>query len=358
MVHANIDNPHTLNNICSAECGVLEQYQPAYDRVTPKNPKNLLRFENRQFFTATTSADPVIQRLSKDKAANVYATDTILSVLMAAPRSVNSWDVVVRKENGSIFLDKRPGSKIDFMSVNENWNEVPQTDKDSVNHPISLSREATLINHNFSQQVLTKENTIEYSEPNPFLQALDKGMEAASGAYLYRKYDLDGFSLLARCNINGFCTRNGKNLLMSVRTLNEFDSRLSGNVDWRQKLETQTGAVLATEMKNNSCKLARWTAETVLGGAEEFRLGFVSRLYPKESYKHAILMTKRFEPKVFAKSVHVSISNLWGVLKTIIDLVRQQEDGSYLILKDPNKSALHLHEIPPDAFDAEFDQLE
>ena len=35
--------------------------------------------------------------------------------------------------------------------------------------------------------------------------------------------------------------------------------------DWRKKLEMQPGAVLATELKNNNCKLARWTTQ------EQFR---------------------------------------------------------------------------------------
>jgi len=261
---------------------------------------------------------------------------------------------VVRKEGGNIFFDKRPESKIDFLSVNENWNEIQQTDKDSVNHPTNLSREATLINHNFSQQVLSKEDSIQYKEENPFLDGLGKGMVASSGAYHYRKFELEGIKLVARCTLNGFCKRQDKTLKMVVRALNEFDSKLSGYVDWRQKLEAQTGAVLATEMKNNSAKLARWTAELVLTGAEELRLGFVSRISPKDSYKHSILMTKRFEPTAFARSINVKISHLWGALKTIIDLVNKQEDGNYLIMKDPNEAQLHLFDIG----DEDFSKLE
>ena len=41
----------------------------------------------------------------------------------------------------------------------------------------------------------------------------------------------------------------------------EWDSKYSGGVNWRQKIDTQKGAVLATELKNNSCKLAKWTAQ-------------------------------------------------------------------------------------------------
>lgn len=44
-------------------------------------------------------------------------------------------------------------------------------------------------------------------------------------------------------------------------------------VDWRQKLDSQRGAVLATELKNNSYKLARWTCCALLAGSEYLKLG-------------------------------------------------------------------------------------
>ena len=43
--------------------------------------------------------------------------------------------------------------------------------------------------------------------------------------------------------------------------LNEIDAKLVGGVVWRSKLESQRGAVLATELKNNSNKLAKWTLQ-------------------------------------------------------------------------------------------------
>ena len=55
--------------------------------------------------------------------------------------------------------------------------------------------------------------------------------------------------------------RQDENLLMRLYALNEADSKLSGGIDWRQKLESQRGAVLATELKNNSNKLAKWTIQ-------------------------------------------------------------------------------------------------
>jgi translation initiation factor 3 subunit D len=59
-------------------------------------------------------------------AGNVYATDAILALLMASPRSVYSWDITIEKTNGIIFLDKRENSLFDFLTVSETAREPPQ----------------------------------------------------------------------------------------------------------------------------------------------------------------------------------------------------------------------------------------
>ena len=46
-------------------------------------------------------------------------------------------------------------------------------------------------------------------------------------------------------------------------------------MDWRQKLDSQTGAVLAAEIKNNGCKLAKWTVATLLSGSDLIKFGYV-----------------------------------------------------------------------------------
>lgn len=45
--------------------------------------------------------------------------------------------------------------------------------------------------------------------------------------------------------------------------------------EWRQKLDSQKGAVLATELKNNSFKLAKWTVCSLLAGSDQIKFGWV-----------------------------------------------------------------------------------
>lgn len=58
-----------------------------------------------------------------------------------------------------------------------------------------------------------------------------------------------------------------------VQTLNEWDSRVSGGVEWRQKLDSQRGAVLANELKCNASKLAKWTCQALLAGSDQIKFG-------------------------------------------------------------------------------------
>lgn len=112
---------------CSA--GVLELYNKELDRVTPKTEKPLQRFVKRVFRNVTASEDPILKRMAGEGKAQVFSTDGVLSALMCAPRSVYGWDIVITKQNGTIFLDKRDDSHFDLLTVNETAQEAVPEDK-------------------------------------------------------------------------------------------------------------------------------------------------------------------------------------------------------------------------------------
>ena len=69
----------------------------------------------------------------------------------------------------------------------------------------------------------------------------------------------NNIKLIARTEHDAVVGTSEKDLsFMNIKALNEWDSRYSGNIDWRQKLDVQRGAVLANELKHNSCKLSRY----------------------------------------------------------------------------------------------------
>ncbi|XP_064617804.1 eukaryotic translation initiation factor 3 subunit D-like [Liolophura sinensis] len=336
-------------------CGLLELYDKTYDRVTTKSERRLKRI-NRIFHKVTTTDDPVIRQLAKTE-GNVFATDTILATLMCCTRSVYSWDIIVQRVGKKLFFDKRDDSDFDLLTVSETATEPPQEEGNSINSPRNLALEATYINHNFSQQVLKAgEEKFKFEKPNPFGQAEDEG-EVASVGYRYRKWELgNDITLICRCEHDAVMTGpNGENQFINVKALNEWDSRFCGGVDWRTKLDSQRGAVLATELKNNSCKLAKWTVCALLAGSDQIKFGYVSRLHLRDSAKHVILGTQQFKPNEFANQINLNMDNGWGLLRCIVDTCMKLKEGKYLIMKDPNKPMIRIYDIPDDTFETDED---
>ncbi|KAL8032590.1 hypothetical protein ABFX02_13G106300 [Erythranthe guttata] len=333
-------------------CGGLEFYDRAYDRITPKNCRPLERFKNRNFFKVTTTDDPVIRRLANEDKATVFATDSILSTLMCASRSVYSWDIVVQRVGNKLFFDKRDGSQLDLLAVHETSQEPLPDLKDDINSIHSLSVEAAYINQNFSQQVLIRDgNKVTFDESNPFAS---EGEEVAPVGYRYRRWKLDNeMYLVSRCEVQSVVDINNQRSFLTLNALNEFDSKYSG-VDWRQKLETQRGAVLATELKNNANKLAKWTAQALLAGADMMKLGYVSRVHPRDHFNHVILAVVGYKPKDFATQINLNTSNMWGIVKSIVDLCMKLDEGKYVLVKDPTKPQVRIYDVPQDAFDNDY----
>ncbi|RMZ78553.1 hypothetical protein DV737_g3805, partial [Chaetothyriales sp. CBS 132003] len=379
--------------------GFLYYYDRSYDKPPVKNTERKLVSLDRAAYNVTTSSDPVIQELAEKDEATIFATSDILSMLMCATRSVYSWDIVIVKHGSKIFLDKRPDSSIDLVTVNENAADAPlEADSantpnqqqtgvkpDSINTPHNLAMEATIINHNFALQTVIESSTskVEFPHPNPFYNASEETDALASKAYKYRRFDLslerdeEPLHLIVRTEFDAVVKNNisGDDQFLLVKALNEFDHKAQGAggaLDWRTKLVSQRGAVVATEMKNNSCKLARWTTQAILARADQIKLGFVSRANPKSAANHIILGVMGYKPREFANQMNLGLSNGWGIVRTIVDLVRGMdakagEDGSsgsastsdkkFVLVKDPNKPVIRLYEVPMSTFEEDDDAL-
>ncbi|KAI0208592.1 Eukaryotic translation initiation factor 3 subunit D [Lamellibrachia satsuma] len=338
------------------KCGGVEFYDRQYDRVTTKNEKHLKRI-NRVFHSVTTTDDPVIRKLAKTE-GNVFATDIILATLMSCTRSVYSWDIIVQKVGNKLFFDKRDESDFDMLSVSETATEPPQDEGNSINAPRNLAMEAKFINQNFSQQVLKmSDDRYDFDEPNPFVGEEVEEANVAPVAYKYRKWDLgNGLHLVARCEHDAATYGPNSELqLVNIKALNEWDSRHAGGVEWRPKLDNQRGAVLATELKNNNCKLAKWTLCSLLAGSHQIKFGYVSRQHVLDSTKHVVLGMQQFKPTEFAQQINLKLENAWGILRCIIDICMKLKQGKYLIMKDPNKPMLRIYDIPNNTFESDDD---
>ncbi|THH30325.1 hypothetical protein EUX98_g3865 [Antrodiella citrinella] len=375
-----VDEPEDLGSY-----GRVYAWEKSYDRITTKSEQPL-QLVDRIKYNTTTSDDPVIQELAAKDTATIYTTDAILSVLMCAPRSVYPWDIVIVREGNKLFLDKRDGGPFDTVTVNENAADPPQDpttvnpnnpnekiavpDTPAINSATSLSLEATYINQNFGFQSVIETQPpapVDFEKSNPFYGP-DETEPLASCGYRYRLFDLgvtedEDIKICVRTEVDAYSAGQGINPrlgqgLVTIRALNEFDPRsqgAGGAPDWRTKLDAQRGAVVATEMKNNSCKLAKWTVQSVLAGADLMKIGYISRANPRDNTRHVILSTTSTRPTDFAVQLNVSLANGWGIVRTVTDLCMKQPEGKYVLVKDPNKPVLRLYSVPLTAFTGEDD---
>ncbi|KAK6842112.1 Eukaryotic translation initiation factor 3 subunit D [Apiospora arundinis] len=345
--------------------GFLYHYDRSFDKAPVKATERRLTALDRATYNVTTSSDPVIQELAEKNEATIFATDSILSMLMCSPRSVYPWDIVIVRQGNKIFMDKRDSAALDMVTVNENAADAPleEGSKEAINHPIALAEEATYINHNFANQVVLENDSqrVDMQHENPFYNASEETEPPASKTYKYRKFDLslneeEPMYIVVRTELDAVQKNaiSGEDQYVTVKALNEFDNKAQGSggaLDWRSKLATQRGAVVATEMKNNSVKLARWTVQSILAKADVMKIGFVSRASPKTNDKHVILGVIGWKPRDFANQMNLSLSNGWGIVRTIADMCLKREEGKFVLVKDPNKSILRLYEVPAGSFD-------
>ncbi|WVO21876.1 eukaryotic translation initiation factor 3 subunit D [Cryptococcus decagattii] len=357
-----VEDPEDL-----ASYGTVQAYDKAFDRINTRNEKPL-EIVNRVRYNPSTSDDPIISQYAEKKEAQIFATDSILAVLMCAGRSVNSWDIILEHRNGQVFFDKRESGPLDYITVNENAADPPvdSDDVSNINSAGSLSLEATYISHNFSSQVSANSKSKAYTpKPNPFYSPEVESEPPASTLYKYRKFDLaideeEQFDVIVRTEADAYLSK--KEVLVTVKALNEYDPRVQGGsgkpLDWRKNLDTQKGAILASEMKNNSAKFARWAIQSILAGAEQMKMGYISRANPRDAQRHTIVGVQSFKPVDFARQMNVSLSNGWGIVRTIADLVFKQPEGKFVLVKDPNNPLVRLYKVPDDTFDADAEEEE
>jgi len=348
-----------------ASYGQINFYDKSYDRINTRNEKLLQHIDSAKY-DYTTSDDPVMQQYMQENKGTVFATDSILALLMCAPRTVYPWDIVITRVDDKVILDKRDGGAFDYLTVNENTADPPmETEKESVNSPGALSSEATFINSSFAAQVIDQREKIELDHANPFVGS-DETDNVASCGYRYKSYDLSNpatgdedvepIHLIVRTEVDAAIKTAGnpEPTYLTVRALNEFDPNAQGAggaLSWRKALDSQRGAVVATEMKNNSSKLARWAVQAMLAGADQLKIGYVSRANPKDSSRHVILGTQAYKPRDFMAQMNLSIANGWGIVKAVVDMCLLLSEGKYVLVKDPNKAILRVYSVPDDAFD-------
>ena len=372
------------------KCGKIATYDKTFDKIPARQPKPLVKCDNVNFYNVTTGQDPVMEELitravqataeSPSSSFLVACTDQVLATLMSANRSQYSWDLIVTRNGNTILIDKRDSSSIDFLSVNENAQDQPSFDEaqdplTQINSPIKLGIESTGIVQNFSQQVLSLDESAEELEyPNPFHDEEDQSASPACVGYTYRKAFIPAenntarkeWNFIIRGEIDGKLATTGE--YVSVKALNEFDFK---STQWRESFEkSRDAAVFATEMKNNSCKIAKWLASATVSGCDVMKLGFVSRKVEDDPWNHSILAVQTHSVKDLMSQMSLSVQSMWSAVCSVLDAIVNAEEqdsgaaeqqpivGKYLLVKDPSKPSIGIYAIPWSEFEEEEEDEE
>ncbi|EPR56895.1 putative eukaryotic translation initiation factor 3 subunit 7 [Toxoplasma gondii TgCatPRC2] len=368
--------------------GELRTYNKQADQIRTKLPVALQNLSsNFDYYWVTTQDDDLIkeQMLNSSEPIDVAATDQVLACLMAAPQSKYSWHLHLTKVEGKLLIDKANGSIVDLLTVNETASEPPMQDAENrLNRPAALGFEAVKINQNLRQQLLVKgEEPVKFSPP-PFVEA---GDNPASIAYRYRMFTIPGrtggtgggksrqpINIITRTEVNaklpqpadgsrkpspgdemtgGHSKREKEDSdpfgkdgggYVYICALNEYD--IKGQRNWRVQMETQRGALLATEVRNNACKLKKFVASAMMAGCDDLKLGFVSRKANNDNEHHVVLSVQSYQTRDLGMQIGLKPDNAWGIVRAIVDMVMEKPDGRYVLLKDPTKPVMRLYSRP------------
>lgn len=305
----------------------IRAYNRSYDNIKPKESKSL-KFSNFVFHKVCTCEDPIIRQ--NIQTARVFGTDSIISTLMSASRSIASWDILVHRVSNLVFYDKRPASDIDLQTVHETASE-PAFDH-GINSPTSLSLESSTVNQYYSQQCLLPQKN-EYG-PNPFFNNQDSSLKPSVG-YKYRLFDLgDGINALIRCEFDAYSLADKS--CINIKSLLEWGTKPQMQ-NWRAEFENYSGSTLAGEIKNNSCKIAKWTSSAIMAGDHLLKIGFISRNHYANNKDHSIIGSLTTNSKDLANQIGLSMNNAWGILYSLSKKFLELPEGKYVIFKDPQK---------------------
>eukprot|EP00817_Percolomonadidae_sp_ATCC50343_P001557 CAMPEP_0117428762 /NCGR_PEP_ID=MMETSP0758-20121206/8396_1 /TAXON_ID=63605 /ORGANISM="Percolomonas cosmopolitus, Strain AE-1 (ATCC 50343)" /LENGTH=516 /DNA_ID=CAMNT_0005215295 /DNA_START=277 /DNA_END=1824 /DNA_ORIENTATION=+ len=345
------------------EAGFIKEFDKSFNTVTSSNPVTLVSKGKRNFYSTTASEDPILLKYAEEKQANVFLSAKLLSLIMAATRTVLSWDVVVTKKDGVIFFDKRDKmTRVDIMTVDETSVKPPKGSSDKKAHMDSafeLGKEATIANLKFSQLVTQTKQKQTFKEPNPFAK---EGDNPAGVGFRYRKFQVSPtITAIVRCEVDGFIDNSEKierkkrfagedevidespYEYLSIRALNEYHHKRGQ--DYRSLIDTHVGRVMITEVKNNSAKLSRWVSQAILADCDSLNIGFITRKNPKNNKKHVVVRVDSHPVYQLAQQIALKMSNAWGIFEDIVSQMQNLDDGKYILVKLANKQRLQLYRI-------------
>jgi len=254
---------------------------------------------------------------------------------MTAPKSLYSWDVIIKKYQDKLFIDKRDDENIlDFLTVNETSHENQPVDDESVNGVRQIMREALLVHNNVlaQQQGKSQEYKHVFSEKDPFIET--EGQIAVREGYVYNIWRLDNKKKICiRSTIHGYKSKtiteheDGKKTekIIYQNTYSLFEYELNKS-NWKTNLDQMMAQCLTKEVQDNSCKVSRWVVQSILAGVEHIKFAFVTRKHLKDPNHHVILGTYGTDTSSYRNQINLNMTQCWSILQLLIDVVYEYKE--------------------------------
>ncbi len=86
------------------------------------------------------------------------------------------------------------------------------------------------------------------------------------------------------------------------------------------------------------------------------KIGFCSRSDPKSAYDHVILATQFYRPKDFASQITLNETQMWAMMRMFVNMFAKQDEGKYVLMREPNKAVLTMYKVPQDTFESDDEE--
>lgn len=315
---------------------------------------------NRTPITGDEIVAECVSELNNEGVTSIVVTsDEVLATIMAAPASVNSWDIEVLTAEGLIFIDRRDGGNTSVEWVNENANgdELPSdtTDEDAVDSRAHLGAESTKANFAFNVQCAAKGFFQGKTEP------LREDTHSRKIMYRYYQYivneDLPNeYYLIVRSEVD-IAEKAADGSMKAYRAfgLLEFvpppkvtrSYRPNPSIAWSDS--AALSVLLVDVARKNVGKVTRWIIMSYLSDAN-MKIGFITR--KGDAIKtHAVGGVTTISPHDFARSINIDFTKLWSSLSTVVEAIIKSKVEQGGIIRQGGEKQLRIFADEPESDD-------
>ena len=372
--------PITLSNLPKFKPGTSEvifragkiaEFKYQVDSALSSKPIKFSTFSEipeERFSTQNIQADPNIAKcVEAIEGKKIVASDMAIATLMNIPKAYYSWDLKITKTKDVIYIGKRDKDEkeefvfLDLEMVGENSITPPPANAEEFKGPstpanerrqaalrnntaMNLMKEGTKILHSVQNVAIDKEGNVQTFEKNHPIQEAEDQQGIPFHGYTYMRWPFgDGRTLITRGQLHSYEDMSGKGDEDSIKYSNIYamNQWKFNKPEW-DKIDADKAAVLGGELTDNNNRVSKWALQSLFAGADNMKIVFVKRQKLFSNLKQQIIGCSTVSTYKFLNLISFQMESAWSNVKFIADYFSKQEDGEYIIVRDPIKNVLKI----------------